>query len=205
MQPELRHRIIYAEPLEDPAFSSDIHLRPSSYSPEDALPLGRSDMPMDDISPARKSLFSRCPSRQPGFLYGIIPVFLLLVLSPSRLFSASVTAPRFRPSSRRSRRLREGSRHSFIPPDTFRCIAFTTSQRCNVRRARDALSSKLRRVFPYSANSAMRTSTSSRRRSFRNDWKSRRHATSRDYAIALLILRRFFSRAELSFSLLFVD
>ena len=42
------------------------------YLPEEALPLGRSDMPMDDISSAKKSL-SRCPSRQPRFLSGIIP------------------------------------------------------------------------------------------------------------------------------------
>jgi len=139
---------------------------PSSYSPEDALPLGRSDMPMDDISPARKSLFSRCPSRQPGFLYGIIPVFLLPVSFPSRLFSASVTAPRFRPSSRPSRRLREESRHSFIPPDAFRC-AFTmqrTRRSCRARCANEQTPLQGRRVFPYSADRDA-TSTSSRRRS----------------------------------------
>lgn len=42
------------------------------YLPEEALPLGRNDIPMDDISSAKKSL-SRCPSRQPRFLSGIIP------------------------------------------------------------------------------------------------------------------------------------
>lgn len=42
------------------------------YLPEEALPLGRSDMPIEDISSAKKSL-TRCPSRQPRFLSGIIP------------------------------------------------------------------------------------------------------------------------------------